>query len=591
LLWSLNLIAWRFIFPYYGQIRRPSVKYRHLLIVLILAVFAVSALAQQPPAPAQPSTNEEKLDRVFQEWQRPDRPGGVVAVVHKGQVIYKRCFGQANVDYRIATTPRTVYDVGQLAEAVTGMAVAMLEDQGKISAADPVKKHLPDLPSYADTLTIGHLLHHTSGLPDWYDLLMIAGWNEGDAITLDHIHKILKRQKALLFEPGTKSLPSRTDYVLLAEVVRRATDQSLRDWAWANILKPLGMTRTLFRDSYREVVEDRAYSINYHYQDGDLKGADNLGVVGSLGLFTNLDDFSKWVLNLDNPVVGSARIKDKLLTSGKLADGRESGHSYGFSVDTYKGLKRIHKSGGWGGFRIAFRYFPAASFAVFVFTNWDYAWNEPNMVADGAVDVCLEPLLEKPAAPAARTSPKRKPLKPSPAEVAQYAGEYRFGGGNYLLFAQEKGAFVFKQGPQVYPLVAMGEGRFAFADSNIPIVFAFSKGPDGKVSQVDFDSGAGAVSAPRVEREKLTTDDLKLYAGAYDCEELDARYEIVPREGQLILTGLRMRDITLTPENRKDFVGSAAGFPLVAFSLNESGEVVGFRVETESLRHLVFKKE
>ena len=567
-------------------------KLRLLFVLSAVVAFAILAPSQQPNAPAQPPTIEEKLARVFQEWERPDRPGGVVAVIEKGNVIFKKCFGLANVEYQIATTPKTAFDVGQLAEVITGMAIATLEEQGKLAAADPVKKYLPVVPSYADAVTIGHLVHHTSGFPDWYELMTAAGWNDGDVVTVEQVHKIMMRQKRLLFEPGTKSFPSRTDYVLLGAVVRVVTGQSLRDWTWANIFKPLGMTRTLFRDSYREVIENRAYSINYHYRDGDLKGADNLGAVGSLGLFTTLDDFIKWVLDFENPSAGSAGVKEKMLTSGKLADGGDCGYSYGFSVDTYKGLKRVQKNGSWGGFRAAFRYFPTVSLTVFVFGNWDYAWNNPEDVADGAADVCLEPLLEKPQAPPAPASApaKRKPAKLNPAELAPYLGEYRAGGVGYASVALEKGVLVFKAGSQIFPLIPAGEGRLAFADPNIPIVLTFSKGPDGKVNQMSFNPGTGEVTAPKVERETLTADGLKPYEGAYYCEELDARYEIILREGKLILTGLRTRDVTLNPENRKTFISNSAGFPVISFSFGEKGEVTGFRVESDSLRLLVFRK-
>lgn len=567
-------------------------KYRLLFVLSAVVVLAALVPSQQTSAPAQPQTVEQKLDRVFQEWERPDRPGGVVAVIEEGKVIYKKCFGQANVEYQITTTPRTVFDVGQLAEAVTGMAVAMLEEQGKLAASDPVKKYLPVVPSYADGVTIGHLVHHTSGFPDWYELMTAAGWNDGDVVTVDQVHKIMMRQKQLLFEPGTKSFPSRTDYVLLGAVVRVVTGQSLRDWAWDNIFKPLGMTRTLFRDSYREVIENRAYSINYHYRDGDLKGADNLGAVGSMGLFTTLDDFIKWVQNLENPTVGTAVVRDKLLTSGKLTDGREAGLSYGLALDSYKGLKRVYKNGSWGGFRAAFRYFPTASLAVFVFGNWDYAWNNPDDVADAAADMCLEPLLQKPQAPsaAAPVPAKKKAAKLKPEDLVPYLGEYRAQAVGYITVALEKGVPVLKAGPQTFPLVPAGDDRLAFADPNIPIVLTFSKGPDGRVSQVSFNPGTGETTAPKVERETLTADMLKAYEGAYYCQELDARYEIVMREGKLILTSLRASDIPLNPENRKTFVSNNAGFPLVAFSFDEKGGVTGFRVESESLRLLVFRK-
>jgi CubicO group peptidase (beta-lactamase class C family) len=553
--------------------------------------FALSAFAQPATFAAKPQTLQDKLARVFQEWERPDRPGAVAAIVEKGQVVFKRCFGQADVEYRIPTQPLTAFDVGQLAEVVTGMAVAMLEDRGKISAADPVKKYLPDLPACADGITLGHLITHTSGLPDWYDLMSAAGWNDGDAMTLEQVRKILKRQKELLFEPGTKSFASRTDYVLLAEVIRQVTGQSFQDWAWSEIFKPLGMTRTLFRGSYRETIEDRAHSINYSYRDGYLKGADNLGVVGSGGLFTTLDDFIKWVANLESPAVGSAAVKDKLLTPGKLGDGRNAGHSYGFAVDTYKGLERVHKSGAWGGFRTAFRYFPSASLAVFIFTNWDYAWYEPNTFADSAVDVCLKPLLEKPKAPPASSATKPKPVKLSPAQLAPYVGEYRFAGGQYLAFVEEKGVLVYKVASQAFRLVPLGEGRFAFENPKIPIVLTFSPGPGGRAGRVSFDEGTGEVMAPRVEREALSASDLSAYAGKYYCEELDARYEITPREGRLVLGSLRRDDIVLTPENRRTFVGGAAPFEVVLFEIGEKGGIIGFRVESESLSRLVFRKE
>jgi len=99
------------------------------------------------------------------------------------------------------------------------------------------------------------------------------------------------------------------------------------------------------------------------------------------------------------------------------------------------------------------------------------------------------------------------------------------------------------------------------------------------------------VSRPfRVEREALTAGDLKAYEGTYFCEELDARYEITPGEGRLVLGSLRAGDISLTPENRKTFV-SGAGFPLVLFLIGEKGGVTGFKLESDSLSQLIFRKE
>ena len=553
--------------------------------ILSLAV----GFAQEPAAQAKLSPFEEKIIRIFQEWERPDRPGGVVAVTEKGDVIYKKCFGLANVEYALPNTPQTVFDVGELAEAVTGMVVAMLEEGGKLSAADPLKKHLPELPSWGESVTIGHLLHHTSGLTDVFDLLPLAGWNDGDVITSDQLLKLVKKQEGLPFEPGTKMVSSRTDYLLLAEVIRRVTGQSFRDWTWENIFKPLGMTRTLFRENDREVIEDRAYSINYHYREGYLQGADAVAAAGPLGLFTTLDDFVRWMVNLETLEVGSAGVRDKLLTSGRLKDGREAGYSYGLEVGSQRGLKRVQKNGRWGGFRTAFRYFPEASFGVVVFTNWDYDWNDPNPQADLVADACLESRMDKPQADR-RPAAEKKPIPLNPEDLAQFEGEYRRG-RNYLVLALDKGILLFRVQGQTFRLVPTGESEFSFEDPNIPIVLAFSKGADGKVTQLSFDAGGGNVIAPRIERENLAPDELKRYEGTYVCAELGVRYDIAEKDGRLVLSNLRTGDVILSPENRKTFVGSVPSFQLVSFLVEEDGQVSSFRVDSDRLRHLFFKKQ
>jgi CubicO group peptidase (beta-lactamase class C family) len=548
-----------------------------------------AGLAQEPGTKAQTSPYGEKLNRVFQEWERPDRPGGVVAVVEKGEVVYKRCFGQANIEYALPIAPQTVFDVGQIAEAVTGMAVAVLENEGRLSAADPLKKHLPELPAWGDSITVAHLLYHTSGLTDVIELLPLAGWNEGDVITSDQLFKLAKRQSELAFDPGTKMAPSRTDYLLLAEIVRRVTGQPFRDWTWENIFKPLGMTRTLFRENYREVIEDRAYSINYHSREGYLKGMDGLGAAGPLSLFTTLDDFIRWMVNLETPEVGSTSVREKMLTSGKLNDGQEAGHSYGLAVDSQRGLKRVHKDGSWGGFRTAFRFYPEASFGLIVFTNWDYGWNDPAQHADNVAIACLESRMEKPKESMASAAPK-KAITMSPEALAQFEGEYRQG-RTYLFVAVEKGVPLFKVPGQTFRLVPTGEAEFSFEDPNIPIVLVFTKGADGKVTQMSFNAGMGDVVAPRVERESLSPEDLKRYEGTYSCDGLDARYQIAAGDGRLVLGSLRTGDVVLMPENRRTFVGNVPGLQLVSFLVDESGAVSGFRVGSDTLRHLVFTKQ
>jgi len=560
-------------------------RLKHVFAVMIVT-FTLFAQAGSFGQTSQRATLEERLQEAFQEWDRPDRLGGIVAVLEKGNVIYKKCFGQANTEYQLPNTSETVYEAGALAEPITGMAIAMLEEQGKLSPSDPIRKYIPELPDITDPVTVAHLLYHTSGLVDWFKLIGLAGWTAEDVITTDHVLKLLAHQKKLLFEPGSKYLHSSTDYALLAEVVKQVTGQSFRDWTWENIFKPLKMIRTLIRDNHREIIENRAYAINYSSQEGYLKGADNMSVAGSGSLYTTLDDFIKWISNLETPKVGPADIRDKMFSSGKLSDGKDAGHSYGFRVDTHGGLKRIEKSGEWGGFNSVFQYYPELSFAVAICTNWDYAVYDPESAAENIVQICLESRLakEKKELPAPA---KKEALELAPEVLARYKGTYRLGPGAYAKIDVEGNDLLLQvPGAQNFLLSAASETEFLLKDIGLPIMF--QKSPDNKV--LSFTVEWQGVTAPKIELEELSADQLKSYEGIYYNDALDSRYEIVLRDKNLVLTSLRGRDIPLVPENRKSFSGRSSLFDLIAFTKGETGAITGFYVDNDHLRQFVFTK-
>lgn len=555
-----------------------------VLSIIMIVLLTGIGFAQETTEASQSVSLEEKLKQTMQEWERPDRLGGVIAVVKEGEVVFKKCYGQANAEYLNPNTPKTVFDVADVAETVTGMAVAMLEEQRKLSPEESIRKHIPELPAFADSITIAHLLYHTSGLIDWFDLLILAGWNERDVITPDHVWKLLAHQKEPLFEPGSKYLYSRTDYTVLAEIVKRISGQSFREWTWTNIFKPLKMTRTLFRDDHREIVENRAYSISYSNWEGYLRGADNLAVVGSTSLFTTLDDFIKWMLDLENPVIGSAAAIEKMTTSGKLSDGQEAGHSYGFRLDSHLGMKRMYKNGGWGGFRSAFHYYPDVPFGVFVFVNWDYNVYDPVQTAEAIARIYLESPItqEKKAAP---PPAKKKPVELSPSVLKTYEGHYRMGPGSYLKIEVEGNNLTADFGGAIFRLLPLSETEFLIADIGLPVYFG--KAADGKIDRFSFQDN----TAPRVELTELNIEQLKEYEGTYFNKELNVHYDLVLRGETLVLTSLRRKDIILTPENQKNFAGRSRVLPMIVFKIDDSKKIIGFRVDTDHLRPFFFKKK
>jgi len=116
----------------------------------------------------------EKVDEVFAKWDKSNSPGCALAVMKDGEIIYKKGYGMANLEYGIPIKPTTVFHVASVSKQFTAMAITLLTHEEKLSLEDDVRKYLPELPDFGETITIRHLIHHTSGLRDQWALLVAA---------------------------------------------------------------------------------------------------------------------------------------------------------------------------------------------------------------------------------------------------------------------------------------------------------------------------------------------------------------------------------------------------------------------------------
>jgi CubicO group peptidase (beta-lactamase class C family) len=116
-----------------------------------------------------------KVDAVFAAFERPGSPGCALGVYRDGRMLYMRGYGLANIADPTPITPGTIFDIGSTSKQFTVASVILLAQQGKLSLDDDVRRFIPELPAYGKTITIRHLLHHTSGLRDYIGLLTLGG--------------------------------------------------------------------------------------------------------------------------------------------------------------------------------------------------------------------------------------------------------------------------------------------------------------------------------------------------------------------------------------------------------------------------------
>ena len=332
----------------------------------IPGMYAIETVHIEPIA----STLEGKVDQLFALWDRPDSPGAAIAIMRDGEVIYQHGYGSANLEYSIPITPSTIFHVASVSKQFTAFAVAMFAAEGRLSLDEDVRTYLPEIPDFGEKITLRHLIYHTSGLRDQWNLLEMAGWRMDDVITREHILEIVSRQKELNFKPGEELVYCNTGYTLLAEIVARVTGQTFREWTAENLFEPLGMANTHFHDDHQMIVPNRAYSYGRGQTATFRKSVLNYANVGATSLFTTVEDLAKWMNNLDTGTIGGADVIDQVQNERVvLNSGDTLGYAFGLSVGEYRGLNTVGHSGGDAGFRSYVVRFPEQHFAVAVLSN------------------------------------------------------------------------------------------------------------------------------------------------------------------------------------------------------------------------------
>lgn len=389
----------------------------------ILVLVAALTVGSASPTP------ERAVDEIFSAYIKPGTPGCSVGVIRDSKLVFARGYGLANIEHDVPLTPKTVFDIGSTSKQFTAAAILLLEQQGKLSADDDVRKFVPELPAYGETVTIRQLLHHTSGIRDYLTLMSVAGVNFDGVTTDEDALKLIVRQKALNFTPGAEHLYSNSGYFLLSVVVKRASGTSLRAFAEEQIFAPLEMRDTHFHDDHTMAVPRRASA----YAPGpggkfriEMSGFEQ---TGDGAVYTTVEDLAKWDRNFYEPKVGGRALLDALLRNGVLTNGRTLPYAAGLVHGKYKGLATVSHGGSWAGYRADLLRFPDQRLSVICLCN--RADGNPSAKARQVAEAFLAseiapnergtepPERRPPAKPATSTAPP-----PTAEELAELAGTY-----------------------------------------------------------------------------------------------------------------------------------------------------------------------
>jgi CubicO group peptidase (beta-lactamase class C family) len=348
-------------------------------------------------------------------------PGAQVSIARNGKTIYESAKGLANLEHSAPLTLQSKLEAGSVSKQFTAAAILLLEQEGKISLKDDIRKYFPEIPDYGHTITIEHLLHHTSGLKDWGSIAEIAGWPRGSkAYTNEDALAIIAAQKTLNNIPGDEYIYSNSNFNLQALIVKRVTGLELAAFTKKYIFIPASMTNTEWRDDYTRVVPKRATAYS-KYGAIYATNMPNENAYGNGGLITNTEDLLKWNDFYLNNKLGTAPLLQKQTTLIPLNNGGYNNYAVGLFIDSVNSLPRITHSGATAGYRANLDYYPTLQLSI--------AWLSNN--ADGSFSDVPKQLSEvftgKPPARTSTTSANTNnaiPYTPDSTVLAAYVGTY-----------------------------------------------------------------------------------------------------------------------------------------------------------------------
>ena len=555
----------------------------------LLSTLLWLAPASASPAAA-PADVRAKVDAVFREYDRSDSPGCALGVYRDGKIAFERGYGMANLELGIANSPQSVFDIGSTSKQFTAFSIHLLAREGKLSLDDDIRKWIPEIPSYGKTVTIRHLLHHTSGLRDYIEVMALQGMQEEDWTTDADALAAIVRQKAPNFAPGDDYLYSNSGFFLLGVIVKRASGQSLRDFAAARIFGPLGMRHTQFNDSHTRIVPNRA--TGYAKADGGGFGI-NMGdweQIGDGAVQTTVEDLQLWDQNFYEPKVGDRALLDEMLTVGVLNSGKKLTYASALVRDTYRGLPTVSHGGAWVGYRAQLLRFPQQHFSVACLCNLAEA--NPTALAYGVADVYLASQLQPVEAPksAAKSS---SPVKVSAADLQRLAGAYRES-SSFEVFTLDvrQGQLEGKWGRRTVHLVPTAPGRFRLEGlSSGPRDVEAVAGPPGSRPKLRISwTEDGELETETYEPVTLWSPgpaELRAYAGRYTSEEVDTTWTLAVEGDQLFIRHRGLPEDPLRPTVDGVFVVRGI---VLAFQKDAAGRVTGFTVNEGRARDIGFRK-
>ena len=330
-------------------------------ILLVLIMVSLSGTGQN---------QEKEFDRIVNEQNFENSPGFAVLIAKDTSVIYKKAFGYANLEHDVKLTPEHIFRIGSITKQFTACAILKLAEKGKLSLEDDITKYIKDYPVHGHSITIEHLLTHTSGIKSYTGMNTWTNEVRRKDFTPEELIEFFKKEP-MDFAPGEEYRYNNSAYFMLGYIIENVSGKTYEEYLNEQFFVPLGMKNTSY-DQTTKIIKNRASG--YQKNNDRFENAEYLSMTqpyAAGSLLSTVGDLFRWYTAVMNDKVISRENREKAHTSYALNNGEPTGYGFGWALGNIHGSPMIEHGGGINGFLTSSMYLPEEKVFVAVFSNCD----------------------------------------------------------------------------------------------------------------------------------------------------------------------------------------------------------------------------
>ncbi|WP_338768986.1 serine hydrolase domain-containing protein [Bernardetia sp. ABR2-2B] len=515
----------------------------------------------------------QKIDSLFNSLYPSNKTGAAFAIIENGQTTYKNAKGLSNIEHQISITDSTMFHIASVSKQFTTFLALLLEKEGKLSFADDIRTHLPELKHLPNKITIKELTNHTHGLPNIHELMNLKGAYPEGQMTHKEVVKFLLKTKQTNFEPKEKYEYNNTGYILLAEIIERVGQKPFKEQLEEKIFLPLGMNASKAIDDVNILIKNKANSYRFvgnSYEKHPL----HLGTIGSSGINTTINDLILWAKNYQSPKVGSREFYNKMEQATYLKSGKKINYGLGLQFGKYKGLDIVFHGGGDVAYRSYILHVPKHKLSIVILANTnDFS---PLDMVHQTLDILLKDEIQE---------DKTSKTIITNEQLEKYEGTYEFYPSIYFtILAQNDTLFFQSYGTKEQnPLPSINKNTFEFPYLPHSKFTFYEDRFDFHIA--DFTYECKKITIPTFDAKDVKLED---FTGIFRNEEYAIDFKLVVENNHLVVRRA-FDSIELKPFAINSFYSPQLG--KLDFVYDENDKIITFKISGQNFKSVVFKKQ